>query len=55
MQIKNNYQLAWEIKSDWHYHTNGTGVFNGDAGIIKEINLFSEHLLVEFDVTGLWT
>lgn len=50
MQIKNNYQLAWEIKSDFGITTQtGTGVFNGDAGIIKEINLFSEHLLVEFD------
>jgi len=50
MQIKNNYQLAWEIKSDYGISSqSGTGVFNGDAGIIKEINLFSEHLIVEFD------
>lgn len=50
MQIKNNYQLAWEIKSN-HGITveSGMGVFNGDAGIIKEINLFSEQLTVEFD------
>lgn len=50
MQVKNNYQLAWEIKSS-HGITiqTGTGVFNGDAGIIKEINLFSETMLVEFD------
>lgn len=50
MQIRNNYQLTWEIKSRYGVTTqSGTGVFNGDAGIIKEINLFSEHLLVEFD------
>ena len=50
MQIKNNYQIHWEIKSSYGVTTQtGTGVFNGDAGIIKEINLFSEHLLVEFD------
>ncbi len=50
MQIKNNYQIPWEIKSSYGVTTQtGTGVFNGDAGIIKEINLFSEHLLVEFD------
>ena len=50
MQIKNNYQLAWEIKSSYGTTTqSGTGVFNGDCGIIKEINLFSEHLIVEFD------
>ena len=50
MQIKNNYQLAWEVKNQLGIAVqSGTGVFNGDAGVIKEINLFSEHLLVEFD------
>ena len=50
MQIKNNYQLAWEIKSRYGITVeSGMGVFNGDAGIIKEINLFAEQLLVEFD------
>ncbi len=54
MQIKNNYQVPWEIKSSYGVVTqNGMGVFNGDAGIIKEINLFSEHLLVEFDDSRL--
>jgi exodeoxyribonuclease V alpha subunit len=50
MQIKNNYQITWEIKNSFGIATQtGTGVFNGDCGEIKEINLFSEHLLVEFD------
>lgn len=50
MQVKNNYQLTWEVKSRYGITAqSGTGVFNGDAGEIKEINLFSEHLLVEFD------
>lgn len=50
MQIKNNYQITWEVRSKYGITTqSGTGVFNGDAGIIKEINLFSEHLVVEFD------
>jgi exodeoxyribonuclease V alpha subunit len=50
MQIKNNYQITWEIRSRYGIATQtGTGVFNGDAGEIKEINLFSEHLVVEFD------
>lgn len=50
MQIKNNYQLTWEMKSQYGVVTQtGTGVFNGDAGKIKEINLFSEHMIVEFD------
>lgn len=50
MQIKNNYQITWEMRSRFGIVTQtGTGVFNGDAGEVKEINLFSEHLLVEFD------
>jgi len=50
MQIKNNYQITWEIRNKFGIVTQtGTGVFNGDAGEIKEINLFSEHVLVEFD------
>jgi exodeoxyribonuclease V alpha subunit len=50
MQIKNNYQITWEVRSKYGIATQtGTGVFNGDAGEIKEINLFSEHLTVEFD------
>ncbi len=54
MQIKNNYQITWEIRSRYGITTQtGTGVFNGDAGVIKEINLFSEHLIVEFDDSRL--
>lgn len=50
MQIKNNYQITWEIRSSYGILTqSGTGVFNGDAGVIKEINHFAEHLTVEFD------
>lgn len=50
MQIKNNYQLEWEIRSRYGIPVEkGTGVFNGDCGIIREINLFAELLTVEFD------
>ncbi|BCN29641.1 SF1B family DNA helicase RecD2 [Anaeromicropila herbilytica] len=50
MQIKNNYQIEWETKSQYGITlTSGTGIFNGDAGIIKEINLFAENLIIEFD------
>lgn len=50
MQIKNNYQIPWVIKSKYSTTVEtGMGVFNGDAGIIKEINLFAENLTVEFD------
>ncbi|MDF2906472.1 MAG: hypothetical protein K0R34_1793 [Herbinix sp.] len=50
MQIKNNYQITWEMKNKLGITTQtGTGVFNGDCGAIKEINLFSEHMVVEFE------
>lgn len=50
MQIKNNYQIEWETRSKYGISIEkGTGIFNGDAGIIKEINTFAEHLVIEFD------
>ncbi len=50
MQIKNNYQLEWEIPGKNGTTPDcGTGVFNGDIGIVKEINAFAEELKVEFD------
>lgn len=50
MQTKNDYQLQWEIRSRYGIPVEaGTGVFNGDSGIIREINLFSERLTVEFE------
>ena len=35
MQIKNNYDLYWETKDGKNY---GTGVYNGDMGIINQIS-----------------
>lgn len=50
MQVKNNYQLEWQIRGSRGGVTeSGTGVFNGDIGMIREINTFSEELTVEFD------
>ncbi|MBO5351926.1 MAG: ATP-dependent RecD-like DNA helicase [Lachnospiraceae bacterium] len=50
MQIKNNYQLEWETRSRYGIAVEkGTGVFNGDCGIIREINLFAELVTVEFE------
>lgn len=50
MQIKNNYQLEWEIKSKYGLTIEkGTGIFNGDMGIIREINDYTEIVTVEFD------
>ncbi len=50
MQVKNNYQTEWEIRNKKGYLVDsGTGVFNGDCGVIKSINPFSEEMLIEFD------
>jgi len=50
MQIKNNYQLEWEIRTKFGMVVDtGTGVFNGDLGIIKRIIPFEEILEVEYD------
>lgn len=50
MQIKNNYQLEWEVSTKFGLTVDkGTGIFNGDMGIITEINEYTETLEVEFD------
>ncbi len=50
MQIRNNYQIEWEIRGRSGVPTDtGMGVFNGDMGVIREINLFAETVTVEFD------
>ena len=50
MQVRNNYQLEWEIRSKYGLCIDkGTGVFNGDTGIIEEINDFAETITVNFD------
>ena len=50
MQIKNNYQAEWKIRSRYNIPIEkGLGVFNGDMGIVREINSFSETLTVEYE------
>ena len=50
MQTKNNYQLEWEIRSKYGLCIDkGTGIFNGDMGIIEEINDFAETMTVSSD------
>ncbi len=50
MQVKNNYQLAWEIVSKYGIAIDkGMGVFNGDVGMIKEIDEAAAQLTVEYD------
>lgn len=45
MQTKNNYDLLW-TKSDG---SEGSGIFNGDIGIIEDINKSSKSACVRFD------
>ena len=50
MQVKNNYQLEWEILGRYKIPVDkGVGVFNGDTGIMTEINEFAETATVEFE------
>ncbi len=50
MQIRNNYQLEWEVVSRYGIPIDkGMGVFNGDMGRILEIRESSSELVVEYD------
>ena len=50
MQIKNNYQLEWEVRGRYGIPIEkGTGIFNGDMGTILEISTAAETMSVEFD------
>lgn len=50
MQMKNNYQLEWEIQNSFGLAVEkGMGVFNGDTGVIKEINLYAKQMVVEYE------
>ena len=50
MQTKNNYQAEWQILSRYGIPVEqGLGIFNGDMGIVKEINTFAETVTVEYE------
>lgn len=50
MQIKNNYQLEWEVVSKYGIAIDkGSGIFNGDIGIIRQINEYAHEVVVEYD------
>ena len=50
MQIKNNYQIEWEIKNRYGIAVErGMGIFNGDMGVIRSIREITELMTVEFD------
>ena len=50
MQIKNNYQLEWEIATKYGLVIDsGVGVFNGDIGRVVGIDTYAEKIKVEFE------
>ncbi len=50
MHIKNNYQAEWEVVGKYNVPIDsGTGIFNGDMGIVREINEYSQDVVVEYD------
>ncbi len=50
MQTKNNYQIEWEVQSKYGFAIEkGLGIFNGDMGIVRKINDYTETMTVEFD------
>ena len=50
MQIKNNYNIAWKIENEaGRPIDDGTGIYNGDMGIVKSINKQAETVTVVFD------
>ena len=50
MQTKNNYQLEWEVVSRYGIPVDhGVGIFNGDMGVVRQIDPFARTMTVEFD------
>ena len=50
MQMKNDYQMKWEKRNDFgDVYEKGTGVFNGDVGIIRRILPAEEIVEIEFE------
>ena len=49
MQIRNNYDLEWKSFDSYGNVFSGTGVFNGDSGIITDIDSASREMTVVFD------
>ena len=44
MQTKNNYDIAWQKNG-----VEGFGIYNGDIGIIRKIDLIAQSMTIDFD------
>ncbi|MDR1531564.1 MAG: ATP-dependent RecD-like DNA helicase [Clostridiales bacterium] len=49
MQLKNNYNLSWRVFERERLIEEGQGVFNGDLGVIRDIDDTAETVTVCFD------
>ena len=49
MQVKNNYDIFWEKNPGYLNNENGTGVFNGELGIIEYIDDTDKQMKIHFD------
>ena len=46
MQIRNNYDIIWKKVDDG---TIGAGIFNGDVGVVRQVDLSAETVTILFD------
>ena len=46
MQLRNNYSAEWRTD---YFKTEGEGIFNGDMGIVEDINIPDKTMLVRMD------
>ena len=46
MQTRNNYDILWSRVGD---DRNGSGIFNGDIGVVEEINISENEMTILFD------
>ena len=44
MQTRNDYDIEWERDG-----TRGSGIFNGDIGVIEDMDYIEEAMLINFD------
>ena len=50
MQTRNNYQIVWEVRGKYGIPLEtGEGIFNGDLGLIREIDEHARRMVIEFD------
>ena len=49
MQTKNDYEILWKRQTDDEHTESGTGIFNGDIGIIKSVNSILKTAVIDFE------